>query len=117
MNLAQNPILGYVSRPPRPERELRPTGRPKKRTPAHYAEILRGHEELRRWFYEGAGRMPTSDRELYEAFRDHVLSAAEPGTELAQEVRLGMSIKTVRNVLAEARRHFRDCPENSHSRV
>lgn len=117
MNLTENAILGYVRREPRPRMDPKPTGRPKKRTPEHYASVLRGHEELCRWFREREGRAPATDRELYEAFRRHLLEAVPPDRERGEEVRLGMSIKTVRNVLAEARRHFRDCPEKCQTRV
>lgn len=89
-------------------------GRPRKRTEAHYAEIMRGHIELVDWFDEIHARAPKSDAELYRVFRAHVAQSVQCDREGGAEVvdyLIGVRLKTVLNVLGEARRFYRDHPE------
>lgn len=114
----ENPLMRYLHRRqadmPVESGMERPAkaGRKKRRTPQHYAGVLEGYRLLRVRFIETHGRPPRTDVELFQDFRAHALATVDPHLKNAQDTQLGMSIKTARNVLAEARRHFRDDPGN-----
>lgn len=114
MELQTNAIATYLRvrrGEPRPSNQR---GRPRKRTEAHYAEIMRGHIELLDWFEENHSRAPSSDAELYRAFRSHVAQDIQCDRAIeaaAIDDLIGVRMKTVLNVLGEARRFYREHPE------
>jgi len=48
--------------------DMRPPGRPRTRTEAHYAALLKVHADLTRWFSGRFGRGAKSDAELLRAY-------------------------------------------------
>jgi hypothetical protein len=114
MQLQTNAIASYLRVRPRDPEQPNLRGRPRKRTEAHYAEILRGHVELVDWFEEVHARAPKSDAELYKAFRAHVAQTIQCDRAVeaaAVDDLIGVRMKTALNVLGEARRFYREHPE------
>lgn len=110
--LRQTPFGEYLRGRKKPDPAPRKIGRPRKRTAEHFAAVLRGHEQMRKWFTEEKGVPPKSDRELLSAFRNHVQQeCGTPMTE-GQEIRFAMGLKTVLNVLGQARAFKLANPEN-----
>ncbi|RYD69109.1 MAG: hypothetical protein EOP84_29110 [Verrucomicrobiaceae bacterium] len=114
MQLQTNAIATYLQvRRSQPESSSQ-RGRPRKRTEKHYAEIMRGHIELVDWFELNHARAPKSDAELYRSFRAHVAQSTQCERAIEAEAvddLIGVRMKTVLNVLGEARRFYRDHPE------
>lgn len=86
-------------------------GRPKKRTEVLFGEVLRGHRAIADWFEREHGRTANSDVELFESFRAYALSLAPDQSRESNALSIGYSMKTVQNVLGQARRYFREHPE------
>lgn len=86
-------------------------GRPRQRNEELFARVIRGHRAIAEWFEHEQGRAPRSDIELFTAFREHVLEASQADTRAAQVLTLGYTLKTVQNLLGQARRFFREHPE------
>lgn len=115
MNLQTDTIADFmrgfrpkVSKPPEPSRKR---GRPRKRTESLYATVMRGHQGMAAWFRDYHQREARSDAELLQAFRDHVRKTAGLDARSAQVLALGYTLKTVQNLLGEARRFYREHPE------
>lgn len=114
MQLQTNAIATYLRVARTEPQPPNHRGRPRKRTEAHYAEIMRGHIELLDWFEEIHSRAPTSDAELYRAFRAHVAQTIHCDRAIEAEAiddLIGVRMKTALNVLGEARRFYREHPE------
>lgn len=112
MDMQANAVASYLHTRPRLTVKPKPAGRPRKRTAEHLAAVLRGHAQMRQWFIEETGHVPTSDRELLTAFRLHVQQQCGiPMTE-GQEVQFSMGLKTALNVLGQARALKLSDPEN-----
>jgi hypothetical protein len=89
----------------------RPVGRPRTRTPEYLAGLMRDHAAMTDWFQMSHGRAAKSDAELLNAFlanefQKHGMRAAR-----IQSPEVQAHIKTIRNHLSEARRHFSAIPE------
>jgi len=115
MNLQTDTIAdfmrGFRPKAPRPQETSRKRGRPRKRDEQLFARVLRGHLAIAEWFREQHHREARSDAELLQAFRGHVLEAAGLDARSAQVLELGYTLKTVQNLLGEARRFYREHPE------
>lgn len=96
---------------PKPQVARAQRGRPRKRTEALFADVLRGHRAIAVWFAREVGRPARSDVELFECFRAYAYSLAIEGSREANVFSMGYSLKTVQNVLGQARRYFKKHPE------
>lgn len=96
---------------PKPQATPAHRGRPRKRTEALFADVLRGHRAIAAWFSREVGRPARSDVELFGHFRAHVLAVSREEGRAANALSLGYSLKTVQNVLGQARRYYREHPE------
>lgn len=86
-------------------------GRPRKRNEELFARVIRGHLATCEWFEQENGRAARSDTELFTAFRLYVLKSSEVDARAVQALSLGYTLKTVQNLLGQARRYFREHPE------
>ncbi len=86
-------------------------GRPRKLSEELFRDVLRGHRAISEWFAEKHGRPARSDVELFEHFRAYVLSVSHVEGRAAHALSIGYSMKTVQNVLGQARRFYREHPE------
>lgn len=87
-------------------------GRPRKRNKELFARVVRAHRLTTDWFEQVHGRAPRSDIELFTVLRAHLLTVAQSGGREMQILSAGYTVKTVQNLLGEARRYFREHPEN-----
>lgn len=115
MDLQHNPIADYLGGRRRTEPESRKaTGRPRKRTPEHFAAVLRGLAQMHDWFLAETGRRASSDVELLTTFRAHVHATGGGGAlSSAQEEQFFQKRKTTLNVFGQARRYFAEHPEKA----
>ena len=90
----------------------RPPGRPRTRTEAHYAALLREHGYLAGWFVERFGRRPRSDAELLTAHITEGLKQRGMRASRATSAEMKRKLKTLRNELSTARRLLQPRPEN-----
>lgn len=98
---------------PQPRPTPRKRGRPRKRSAAFFGEVMRGHRSIAAWFEAEHGRQANSDVELIESFRAYIVNLAPTESREANVLSIGCSLKTVQNVLGEARRFFKEHPEKS----
>ncbi|MFN7121892.1 MAG: hypothetical protein ACK4NM_07655 [Hydrogenophaga sp.] len=112
MDIHTNEIAQFM-RGFQPKTRARPKqrGRPRTRNEELFARVIRGHRATAKWFEEEHGRAARSDIELFTAFREHVLEASQADARAVQVLSLGYTLKTVQNLLGEARRFYREHPE------
>ena len=115
MDLDTNPIaamLTYSLRRKACTKRLR--GRPRRKTPQFFADILIGHEGVYAWHIATYCKPARSEAALYKAFRWHVAQTVDADGVVALAAREAATwprLKTVLNTLAEARAFFRKYPE------
>lgn len=112
MDLQTNEIA-QVMRGFQPKTRAQPKqrGRPRKRNAELFARVIRGHRATAEWFENAHKRPARSDVELFTAFSEHLLEASHADARAVQVLSLGYTLKTVQNLLGEARRFFREHPE------
>lgn len=86
-------------------------GRPRKRNEELFARVVRGHRATAEWFKRAHHRPARSDVELFTAFSEHLIEVSRADARAVQVLSLGYTLKTVQNLLGEARRFFREHPE------
>lgn len=111
MDIQTNEIAQFM-RGFQPKQPAQPKqrGRPRKRTEELYARVIRGHHAIAEWFEHEYGRAARSDIELFRAFRDYVQQTSYTDARAAEVLKLGYTLKTVQNLLWEARCYFRERP-------
>lgn len=112
MDIQTNEIAQFMRGfQPKTRAQPKQKGRPRKRNEDLFARVVRGHRATAQWFELEHGRAARSDVELFTAFREHVLEASQADARAVQVLSLGYTLKTVQNLLGEARRFFREHPE------
>lgn len=96
---------------PKTRAEPKQRGRPRKRNEELFARVIHGHRATAEWFERAHQRPARSDVELFTAFSEHLLEISHADARAVQALSLGYTLKTVQNLLGQARRYFREHPE------
>jgi hypothetical protein len=85
---------------------LRPPGRPRTRTEAHFLALLEQYKAMAGWFLQAFGRSHTSDNELLKAyFADEYVKRGLRASRVNGRA-ISQKVKTLRNEFSTARRMF-----------
>lgn len=111
MDLQTNEIAQFMRGfQPKARAQPKQRGRPRKRTEELFARVIRGHQAIAEWFEQEHGRAARTEIELLRAFREHVRQTSHGNARVVEVLKLDYTLKTVQNLLWEARRYFRDRP-------
>lgn len=112
MELQTNAIAQFMRGfEPKTRPEPKQRGRPRKRNEELFARVIRGHRAASEWFAREHGREARSDLELFTAFQKYVQEVCAEDVRAVRVLSLGYTLKTVQNLLGQARRFYRDHPE------
>lgn len=112
MELQTNAIAQFMRGfEPKTRTEPARRGRPRKRNEELFSRVIRGHRATSEWFAREHGREARSDLELFTAFREYVQEVYADDVRASRVLSLGYTLKTVQNLLGQARRFYREHPE------
>lgn len=111
MDLQTNEIAQFMRGfQPKPPAQPKQRGRPRKRNEELFARVLRDHRAIAEWFELEHGRAARTQMELLRAFREQVRQTSHEDARVVEVLKGEYTLKTVQNLLWEARRYFRDQP-------